>query len=87
MKINLFTNRKHRGRIFALITLIGIVALFLLNVLMKHVGLFGSVYLDMTSEGLYTVSEAMKEECAFIDELDDGEKEVKIIFWPAAPAA
>ena len=80
MKINLFTNRKQRGKLFAIITLVGIVALFLLNVLMKHVGLFGSVYLDMTAEGLYTVSEAMKEECSFIDELDDGEKQLKVIF-------
>ncbi len=80
MKINLLKNRKQRGKIFALITLVGIVGLFLLNILMKHVGLYGSLYLDMTPEGLYTVSEAMREECAFIDELEDGEKEVRVIF-------
>ena len=37
---------------------------------MKHLGLYGSIYLDMTPEGLYTVSEEMREECAFIDELE-----------------
>ena len=80
MKINLLKNRSARGRIIALATVLGIIALFLLNILMKHVGLYGSVYVDMTPEGLYTVSELMREECSFIDELDDGEKEVKITF-------
>lgn len=80
MKINLFKGGKQREKIFALITLFGIVALFFLNLLLKHVGIYGSVYADMTPEGLYTVSEVMKEECAFIDKLKDGEKEVEIIF-------
>lgn len=78
--MNIFKNRKQRGKVFALITLFGIVGLFLLNVLMKHLGLYGSVYVDMTSEGLYSVSSAMREECAFIDELDDGDKEIEVIF-------
>lgn len=80
MQINLLKNKNHRGKLFALITLLGIVGIFLLNILMKHLGLYGSIYLDMTPEGLYTVSEEMREECAFIDELDDGDKEVRVIF-------
>ena len=78
--MNLFKNRKQRGKIFALITLFGIVGLFLFNILMKHLGLYGSVYVDMTAEGLYSVSSAMREECAFIDKLEDGEKEIEVIF-------
>ena len=80
MKLNLLKNRSARGKLFALITLVGTVALILLNILMKHVGLYGSVYVDMTPEGLYTVSNEMREECAFIDELDDGDKEVRVLF-------
>ena len=79
MKINI-KQKMTRTRIFALISAVAVVALLLLNMLLTHVGLQHSLYLDTTSEGIYTLSEKMKTECAFIDKLDDGEKTVKITF-------
>ena len=68
-----------RTRIFTLITVAMIVVLFGLNLLLSIFGLNKSVYIDMTPEGLYSVTDKMAEECSFIDELDDGKK-VKILF-------
>ena len=76
MKNTLFKGKSKRTRIFTVITLVLIVALLAVNYLLTHVGLHKSVYVDMTPEGLYTLSSAMAEECAFVDKLDetDGDK-------------
>ena len=82
MKNTLFKGKSKRTRIFTVITLVLIVALLAVNYLLTHVGLHKSVYVDMTPEGLYTLSSAMAEECAFVDKLDetDGDKKIKITF-------
>lgn len=73
--------RSKRSNIFALITLAVIAVLIGLNLLLSLLGHKKSVYIDMTPEGLYTVTDRMEKECAFIDELDnDPDKKVKIIF-------
>ena len=82
MKNTLFKGKSKRTRIFTLITLALIIALLAVNYLMTYFGLHKSVYVDMTPEGLYTLSSAMAEECKFVDELDetDGDKKIKITF-------
>ena len=65
---------------FALISAVSVVALLVLNMLITFLGQRHSFYLDNTSEGLYTLSDKMKSECAFIDKLDDGDKTIKITF-------
>ena len=59
-----------------------IVVLFALNFLLSVVGLRKSVYVDLTPEGLYTVSDRMAKECSFIDDLADKnpDKKIKVIF-------
>ena len=79
MKINLFKGQAARTKAFAVISVVSVVLLLGLNFLITYLGLYGSAYIDLTPEGLYTLTDAMKEECSFIDELE-GEKDVKITF-------
>ena len=71
--------KSKRSHIFAIITLALIITLFGLNLLFSIVGLNNSIYIDMTPEELYTVSDVMLKECSFLNEIDN-EKELKIIF-------
>ena len=71
--------KSKRTRIFAIITLAMIVVLFGLNLLFSILGLNNNIYIDMTPEELYTVSDVMVKECSFLNEIDS-EKGVKIIF-------
>ncbi len=80
MKLKNIMSTQGRKRLFALISVSAVVLAIALNLLITHLGLQGSLYLDMTSEGLYTLTDAMKRECDFIDELDDDERCVKITF-------
>ena len=49
---------------------------------MSFFGINSGIYIDLTPEGLYTVTDRMVEEISFIDELGkkDGDKTVKITF-------
>jgi len=80
VKNSVFKNRALRSKIFAGVTVAAIVLLFGLNLLMTHLGLKGSLYIDMTPEGFYTLTELMKSECDFIDSELDGENKVTITF-------
>ena len=69
---------KNRTRILALISVSGVILLFLLNLLATYVGLHKTVFIDLTPEGLYTVTGRLSEELEFVDEkLSD---KVKITF-------
>ena len=70
MKKGFFNSRIGRGRIFALISALAILVLFALNLLLTYVGIHKTVFIDMTPEGLYTVSDAMERECEYVEELD-----------------
>ena len=82
MKLNFLSGKRSREGVFAAITVAVIIALFILNLLLSHLGIYKTVFLDLTPEGLYTVTERMKEECEFIDELSqvEGAKPLKITF-------
>ena len=80
MKKSIFKGKSTRTKIFSAITVAIILLLFLLNLALTHFGVQKAMYVDLTTEGLYTLTETMKQECAFIDELDNDEREVKITF-------
>lgn len=82
MKLKFLSGKRSREGVFAAITVAVIIALFLLNLLLTHLGIYKTVYIDLTPEGLYTVTEKMKEECEFIDDLAqvEGAKPLKITF-------
>ena len=81
MKINLLKGKKNRNRIFALISVLSVLLLLVLNLVITYFGVQRSLYVDLTPEGLYTLTDRMKEECSFIDEdLGEGGKKVKITF-------
>ncbi|MBR2466788.1 MAG: Gldg family protein [Clostridia bacterium] len=80
MKLNIFKGKSTRTRVFTLITVGIILAVLLLNYLLTYLTGKNALYVDLTPETLYTLSDEMKSECAFVDELDDGDKEIEIIF-------
>lgn len=80
MKFNLQKSKLGRTRVFAIITTLAVVLAFGLNLLMTYIGRESSLYVDTTSEGLYTLTDAMKRECDFIDGLDSDDRCVKITF-------
>ena len=80
MKNNFLKSKGSRQRVFAVISVAIIIILFALNLVLKYFGTEKSIFIDTTPQGLYTLSDMMKEECAFVNEdLDDGKK-VKITF-------
>lgn len=80
MKMKLFGGKFARSRVFAVISIVSVVLLIGLNLLITYLGLHGSAYIDMTPEGLYSLTPAMKSEMSFIDELPDDGRKVKITF-------
>ena len=79
MKLNVKAIGRSK-RLVSLIAAAAIVALLLLNLLLTSVGLTHSVFIDTTAEGLYTLTSAMNDQLAFVDELDTDGRTVKITF-------
>ncbi len=70
-----------RNRIFAICSAAAILVLFALNLLLTYFGVQKTLFIDTTPEGLYTLTDEFKEECAFIDdELGEDGKKVTITF-------
>lgn len=83
MQLNLLKGKSRRTRIFTVITALGITVLVVINLLLSYFGVQKTIFIDMTPEGLYTLSDAMKEECdeMFSDIENSGAgKKVKITF-------
>lgn len=80
--MRILKGKSRRSIIFGAITAATIIILLALNLLLSYFGRHNTMFMDMTPEGLYTLSDRMVEECAFIDELgeSDGDKTVKITF-------
>jgi hypothetical protein len=66
--------------VVAVISAVAIAVLFGLNLLLTYVGLEKQVFVDTSYEGLYTLTDLMKEECAFVDEELSGDEKVTITF-------
>ncbi len=78
MKKSIFKGKSIRTKVFAAATLLLIVLGFALNLVLNRLGMEKSLYIDLTPEGLYTLTDKMKEESAEI--LSDLDKPVKITF-------
>ena len=79
MNFSLFKGKSKRSLLFTLITLLSIVVLLAGNFLLTYLSPIKSLYVDMTTENLYTLSDAMKSETAFVDTLPK-DNEIRIIF-------
>ncbi len=83
MNLNLLKGKSKRTKLMTAVSIIAIVLCLVLNIVLSHFGLYNSIYFDMTPEGFYSLSKAMKVECdkVFdeIEEKGDGEK-IKVTF-------
>lgn len=68
MEKNIFKSGKTRTKIFAAISVAAVIAIFALNLLATYFGLHKTVFVDMTPEGFYTVTDRLCEELEFVDE-------------------
>ncbi len=78
MKNNPFTGQSTRTKIFTVISVAAILAVLVLNIWLAKFITFGNAYIDMTPEGLYTLSDEMEKACE--DVFDGIPGEVDIIF-------
>jgi len=63
------------------VTILAVVGIFALNILLNYVGGSNLLYLDLTPEEFYTVSDTMKEHtAAFVNKLESPDKKIKITF-------
>ena len=77
--MKLLKGKSRRTKLFAAITLSVILLLLCVNFVMSFFGMRKNIYIDLTPEKLYTLSDAMMDECAFLGELSEDE-EVTITF-------
>lgn len=63
MKFRLLKGKSRRTKIFSAITVLSLVVIIALNLLLYNLGVKETLFVDMTPEGLYTVSDLMEEEC------------------------
>lgn len=68
MNISLLKSKRTRGKVFAAIAVVIVALIVALNFLLTYLGIHEAFFADLTPEGLYTLSDAMIEECSFIDE-------------------
>ena len=81
MTKSLFRGKSTRTKIFTAITVVAILLVIVLNLLLSYFGDQGQIFIDMTPEGFYTLTDKMKESCKDILTSDTvKDKEVKIIF-------
>ncbi|MBO5945451.1 MAG: Gldg family protein [Clostridia bacterium] len=80
--MRIIKGKSKRSLIFYAITAALVLILLCANILFTYFGAIYSSYIDLTDEGLYTLTDKMIEECAFVDELgkNDGDKAVEITF-------
>ena len=80
MENKILKAKRQQGRIVAIVSALLIILLFGLNLLLTYIGLVKQIYVDTTPEGLYTLTDLMKEECSYVDTELDGSQKVKITF-------
>ena len=80
--MKILKGKSKRTVIFTVITIVSIAVLLASNVLLSYFGGLNNFYIDLTERGIYTMTDKMADECAFVDELGetDGDKCVKITF-------
>ena len=75
----LLRNKGSRNAVLSVLTAVIIVLVLALNFLITYFGVQKTLFVDTSFEQLYTLSDMMKEECAFLNELDTN-KEITITF-------
>lgn len=70
MKKDMFAGKLGRRRLLSLLIPISLVALLLFQLWFVGFSEKKQLYIDLTSEGLYTLTEKMAQECAYIDDLE-----------------
>lgn len=83
MKINLFKGKSTHTKIYTLISIAAILVLLLLNLGLTVLGAQRLLFVDMTNEGFYTMTDKMNAACDEILNYEDSEgkkKQIKIIF-------
>ena len=75
--MNILKGKSTRTKIFTVITILIVVLAIALTLVLNHVGMMNTLFLDLTYEGLYTLTDVMKKECAFVETLDE---KIEIIF-------
>lgn len=81
MKLRKLFHPSVRGRTFAFLTAAILIVVLALNFLLTSLPQRGRFIIDTTTEGLYTLTDRMVEECAFLDDDEKlGEHDVEIIF-------
>ena len=80
MKKSLFKGKSTRTKIFTAITAAGILLLLVLNLLITNLGLKNLLFIDMTPEGLYQLSDRMEGVCdELLCDLPEG-RNIRITF-------
>lgn len=69
-----------RASLFSGLTVLVIVVVLALNFLLAFIGIDKGAYIDLTTEGLYTLTDAMIRECSFLDDMPEEAEDVRIIF-------
>lgn len=72
MKNKLFTGKSTRTKAFTVITAIALVVIIAINLLVTALSIYGTAYIDMTPEGLYTLRPAMVDVCREVFYTEDG---------------
>ena len=83
MIARLLKSRTTRTKIFTVITVVAILLTVALNMLLTYVGDQSQIFIDMTPEGFYSMTDKMKESCEEIlgePDSDGNMKEIKITF-------
>ena len=75
--MNILKGKSTRTKVFTVITVLILLAALAFTLAFNYFVLGNAVLLDLTYEGFYTLTDAMKRECEFINKLDD---EIEIIF-------
>lgn len=80
--MKILNGKSKRTVVFTVITVALILVLLTVNVLATYYGGLTNAYLDLTPEGIYTLTDRMEKECMFVDELGktDADKCVRITF-------
>lgn len=80
MKNNFLKGKGRSNRLISLISVVAIVLIFAFNLILTYVAQQNTIFVDTSFEGLYTLSDMLKEECSFIDDLDTNGRKVNITF-------
>lgn len=72
MKNNPFAGKSTRTKIFTVISVVAILLLLVLNIWLAKFGIFGNAYIDLTPEGLYTMTPEMESMCEKVFYTSDG---------------